>query len=90
MDVPRLVHDLRDQLTIIGGIAELLRDGVVGPVTPLQREVLGDLLAATERLRALADDAAAGAAAAPGAPAPAVPATPATAARGEPSSPEDA
>jgi signal transduction histidine kinase len=46
-------HELRTPLNGIVGFAELLYDGVVGPVNAMQRECLGDMLNCSNQLRLL-------------------------------------
>ncbi|HEX3747165.1 MAG TPA: HAMP domain-containing sensor histidine kinase [Bryobacteraceae bacterium] len=46
-------HELRTPLNGIVGFAELLYDGVVGPVNEVQRECLGDMLSCSNQLRLL-------------------------------------
>jgi signal transduction histidine kinase len=46
-------HELRTPLNGIVGFAELLYDGVVGPVNEMQRECLGDMLSCSNQLRLL-------------------------------------
>jgi signal transduction histidine kinase len=46
-------HELRTPLNGIVGFAELLYDGVLGPVNELQRESLGDMLSCSNHLRLL-------------------------------------
>jgi signal transduction histidine kinase len=46
-------HELRTPLNGIVGFAELLYDGVLGPVTDMQRECLGDMLNCSNHLRML-------------------------------------
>jgi PAS domain S-box-containing protein len=49
-------HELRTPLNAIGGYAELLEMGLRGPVTPGQRQDLGRIRLAQERLLAIIDD----------------------------------
>src|SRR5579871_892728 len=46
-------HELRTPLNGIIGFAELLHDGVLGPVNDMQRECLGDVLSCSNHLRVL-------------------------------------
>ena len=46
-------HELRTPLNGIVGFAELLFDGVLGPVNDMQRECLGDMLSCSNQLRML-------------------------------------
>jgi signal transduction histidine kinase len=46
-------HELRTPLNGIVGFAELLYDGVLGPVNEMQRESLGDMLSCSNHLRLL-------------------------------------
>jgi signal transduction histidine kinase len=46
-------HELRTPLNGIVGFAELLHDGVLGPVNEMQRECLGDMLSCSNHLRLL-------------------------------------
>jgi signal transduction histidine kinase len=46
-------HELRTPLNGIVGFAELLYDGVVGPLNDMQRECLGDMLSCSNQLRML-------------------------------------
>ena len=46
-------HELRTPLNGIVGFAELLYDGVLGPVNEMQRECLGDMLSCSNHLRLL-------------------------------------
>jgi len=46
-------HELRTPLNGIVGFAELLFDGVLGPLTDMQRECLGDMLSCSNHLRLL-------------------------------------
>ncbi|HUB79148.1 MAG TPA: HAMP domain-containing sensor histidine kinase [Bryobacteraceae bacterium] len=46
-------HELRTPLNGIVGFAELLYDGVVGPINDMQRECLGDMLSCSNQLRML-------------------------------------
>ena len=46
-------HELRTPLNGIVGFAEMLYDGVLGPLTDMQRECLGDMLSCSDHLRML-------------------------------------
>ncbi|HUA59792.1 MAG TPA: HAMP domain-containing sensor histidine kinase [Verrucomicrobiae bacterium] len=46
-------HELRTPLNGIVGFAEMMYDGVLGPVNDLQRECLGDMLSCSNHLRLL-------------------------------------
>ncbi len=46
-------HELRTPLNGIVGFAEMLHDGVLGPVNEIQRECLGDMLSCSNHLRLL-------------------------------------
>jgi signal transduction histidine kinase/DNA-binding response OmpR family regulator len=49
-------HDLRTPLNAIGGYAQLVAEGIHGPVTPAQRSALGRVVAAQEHLLTLIND----------------------------------
>ena len=49
-------HELRTPLNTIIGLSELLRGGQAGPLTTMQAEYLGDVLAASEDLQQLLND----------------------------------
>lgn len=46
----RLEHDLRSPLNTITGFASLMHDGKVGPISPLHKEYLGDILICAQQL----------------------------------------
>ncbi len=46
-------HELRTPLNGIVGFAEMMHDGVLGPVNELQKECLGDMLSCSNHLRLL-------------------------------------
>ncbi len=54
--VANMSHELRTPLNGILGFSELLRDGVVGPVTNTQTELLDDVLSSGRHLLQLIDD----------------------------------
>jgi signal transduction histidine kinase len=56
------LHALRTPLHAILGLTELLLDETAGPLTTLQRELLGDVLASARELQARLDPSAGGAA----------------------------
>jgi two-component system sensor histidine kinase BaeS len=49
-------HEMRNALNAIVGFGEVLVGGMAGPLVPLQRQYLGEILAGGHRLRALIDD----------------------------------
>lgn len=49
-------YELRTPLTTILGFSEILRDGVVGPVSDKQEDYLGDILSAANSLISMVDD----------------------------------
>jgi two-component system sensor histidine kinase/response regulator len=49
-------HDLRGPLATIRGIAEFLRDGAVGPLSPNQRELVGMIYSAGGQMPALVNE----------------------------------
>ncbi|MDB5101431.1 MAG: multi-sensor hybrid histidine kinase [Cyanobacteria bacterium RYN_339] len=49
-------HDLRTPLTAILGFLEFIEDGVGGPVTPAQQELIRGVFTNTRRLQRLVDD----------------------------------
>jgi hypothetical protein len=56
----RQAHDLRNSLYLIAGFAQALRDGLVGPVTCPQREILDHVLVcAAKAQRVLSPESAA-------------------------------
>jgi len=50
-----LAHDLRTPLNAIIGFAELMHDAKVGPVSPSQKEFLGDILTSSRQILGLID-----------------------------------
>jgi hypothetical protein len=54
--VPRLSHDIRTQLYIIIGFAELMLDEVPGKINEMQRRSLNDVLDSGRRLLELLHD----------------------------------
>ncbi|MEC5215962.1 signal transduction histidine kinase [Actimicrobium sp. GrIS 1.19] len=50
-----LSHDLRAPLNAVLGFAELLRDELVGPLNPTQKEYLGEIIHGGETLLAMID-----------------------------------
>jgi signal transduction histidine kinase len=51
-----LSHELRTPLNGILGFAELMHDGKVGPLSPLHREYLGDILTSARQLHLLINE----------------------------------
>jgi signal transduction histidine kinase/DNA-binding response OmpR family regulator len=49
-------HELRTPLNAIIGFAELMHDGKVGPVSPVHKECLGDILTSSRHLLQLIND----------------------------------
>ncbi len=49
-------HELRTPLNAIIGFSELLKDGLVGPLTPRQRDYMGHIFAGGQHLLALIND----------------------------------
>lgn len=49
-------HDLRIPLTAIRGYAEFLEDGTGGPLTPLQREFVSQMMSSIERMTELLEE----------------------------------
>lgn len=49
-------HDLRNPLASIRGLAEFLHEGVVGPLTPDQLDLVDTILAASQSMLALVND----------------------------------
>jgi len=54
--VANMSHELRTPMTAIIGFAELMHDGKVGPVSPAQKEFLGDILTSARHLLRLIND----------------------------------
>ena len=52
----RLFHDMRAPLTVIIGWSELLVNDEVDPLSPKQRDFLGDILEAGQQLVKLVED----------------------------------
>jgi signal transduction histidine kinase len=50
-----LSHDLRTPLNAITGFAEMMHDGKVGPVSPDQKEFLGDILTSSHQILDMID-----------------------------------
>jgi len=51
-----VAHDLRNPLTSICGLAEFLRDGAVGPLSPDQLDLVAAIHAASQSMSALVND----------------------------------
>src|SRR5687768_13028786 len=49
-------HELRTPLNGILGFAELMHDGKAGPLSPLHREFLGDILTSARQLHLLINE----------------------------------
>jgi signal transduction histidine kinase len=54
--VANMSHELRTPLNAVIGFSELIHDGKAGPVTDLQKEYLGDVLASAQHLLRLIND----------------------------------
>jgi PAS domain S-box-containing protein len=49
-------HELRTPLNAIIGFSEVLRDGLIGPLTPQQRDFIGDIFGSGKHLLSLIND----------------------------------
>lgn len=49
-------HELRTPLSVIIGFAELIHDGMAGPITDVQKEYMGDIVTSSRHLLQLIND----------------------------------